>query len=49
LTWQFHQPVLILDGGLDAITAPPNGELVARSLSQVGAYLEHFNTHRPHR
>ena len=29
------QPVLILDGGLDAITAPPNGDLVARSLTQA--------------
>jgi pimeloyl-ACP methyl ester carboxylesterase len=28
-------PVLILDGGLDAITAPPNGELVARSLPRA--------------
>jgi hypothetical protein len=26
---------LILDGGVDAITAPLNGELVARSLAQA--------------
>jgi pimeloyl-ACP methyl ester carboxylesterase len=32
-------PVLILDGGLDAITAPPNGELVARSLPKATRLL----------
>jgi pimeloyl-ACP methyl ester carboxylesterase len=32
-------PVLILDGGLDAITAPRNGELVARSLPKATRLL----------